>query len=54
MKWNITVETPNGAYEFDIACKAPGEAFIPLLRRLDALGVSQDNVVMIYMERKND
>ena len=59
MKWHVTVvagwrRPKTTTHEFDISAKEPGQAFIPLMRKLDALGITNDNVVKITMELKND
>jgi hypothetical protein len=54
MKWHVTIETVDDVYEFNITVETLGEAFIPLMRKIDSLGISQDDVVEITMERQND
>lgn len=54
MKWHVTVETADAVLEFDILVKTPGEAFIPLMRELDAFYIDQKDVVSITIELKND
>lgn len=59
MKWHVTVvagwrQPKTTTHEFDIFCRVPGEAFIPLMRKLDALGITNDNVVKITMEIQDD
>jgi hypothetical protein len=54
MKWHVTVVTPDSVFEFDIPCKEPGQAFIPMMRAMDQRGIRQDDVVEITMELKDD
>jgi hypothetical protein len=54
MKWHIIVETVDAVLEFDITAGTLGEAFIPLMRELDAFHVDPKNVVLITMELKDD
>ena len=54
MKWHITIETAEGIYKFDITVESLRVAFIPLLRKMDLCGITQEDVVQITMERQND
>ncbi len=54
MKWHVTIETHDTVHIFDIHVREAREGFVPLLRKADALGINQHEVILITMELTNN
>lgn len=54
MKWHVTVETVDAVHEFDLPVKEARDGYVPFLRKMDTLGITQHDVVKIELELQND